>query len=34
MSVIHIEDAKDFAPEVLDTSGKVLVDFWIALYLD
>ena len=28
MAVIHIENAKDFAPEVLNASGKVLVDFW------
>ena len=28
MAVIHIEDTKDFAPEVLQASGKVLVDFW------
>ena len=28
MAVIHIEDASDFTPEVLQASGKVLVDFW------
>ena len=28
MAIVHIEDAKDFAPEVLQASGKVLVDFW------
>ena len=28
MAVIHIEDANDFMPEVLQASGKVLVDFW------
>lgn len=28
MAIVHIEDAKDFAPEVLNASGKVLVDFW------
>lgn len=28
MAVIHIDNAKDFAPEVLNASGKVLVDFW------
>ena len=28
MAIVHIEDAKDFAPEVLNAQGKVLVDFW------
>lgn len=28
MAIVHIEDAKAFAPEVLNASGKVLVDFW------
>lgn len=28
MSVMHIEDVSEFAPEVLDENGKVLVDFW------
>lgn len=28
MAVVHIENAKDFAPEVLNAQGKVLVDFW------
>lgn len=28
MAIVHVEDAKDFAPEVLAANGKVLVDFW------
>ena len=28
MAVVHIENAKDFVPEVLLASGRVLVDFW------
>ncbi|MBR6419585.1 MAG: thioredoxin [Oscillospiraceae bacterium] len=28
MAVLHIEDAAEFAAEVLDAEGKVLVDFW------
>lgn len=28
MAIVHIENAKDFAPEVLNAKGKVLVDFW------
>lgn len=28
MAVLHIEDAAEFAAEVLDADGKVLVDFW------
>ncbi|MBR4200936.1 MAG: thioredoxin [Oscillospiraceae bacterium] len=28
MKIVHIENAKDFAPEVLNAKGKVLVDFW------
>ena len=28
MAVIHIENEADFAPEVLNASGKVLMDFW------
>ncbi|MBQ9906956.1 MAG: thioredoxin [Oscillospiraceae bacterium] len=26
--MVHIENAADFQPEVLDAKGKVLVDFW------
>ncbi|MBR5362158.1 MAG: thioredoxin [Oscillospiraceae bacterium] len=28
MAIVHIENAADFQPEVLDAKGKVLVDFW------
>ena len=28
MAIVHIENAADFQPEVLETKGKVLVDFW------
>ncbi|MBQ6039473.1 MAG: thioredoxin [Oscillospiraceae bacterium] len=28
MAVVHIENVKDFDPEVLQASGRVLVDFW------
>ena len=28
MDIVHVENEKDFAPEVLNVSGKVLVDFW------
>ena len=28
MQIVHVENDKDFAPEVLEAQGKVLVDFW------
>ncbi|MBP0988956.1 MAG: thioredoxin [Oscillospiraceae bacterium] len=28
MAIVPLENAADFQPEVLETKGKVLVDFW------